>query len=186
MIGVRNRKNQITIFDPMNKNKNNESEILDEEKCPTPKNNIETNNFSDFINISAFLLFLTVFLIFSKMTFFKKNKEIAEINVQANPHSIDRTQKNIEFEKSNEKNIVIEKKKENKAVLKSNIIIDKENILGYGANGTIVYNGLFQNREMAIKRIIAHQAEFAKQEMEIMMKLDHPNIIKFFYYEEQK
>ena len=72
------------------------------------------------------------------------------------------------------------------AGIKSNIQIDKDGIIGYGDNGTIVYSGLFQNRETAIKRIIAQKAELANQEMEILLKLDHPNIIKFYYYEEQK
>ena len=69
---------------------------------------------------------------------------------------------------------------------KSLLNFDKNNVLGYGANGTVVYNGFFQEREVAIKRILKLHSSLGKIEIDILIKLDHPNIIKFFYYEEKE
>jgi len=186
MIEIRNKKNKLLPFINFNKEDN------ENEKSET---NPEDDEENQQIKLSYFMFYIS--LLVCTMAFllvlfwnFTNKKKSNEMNIQVNPHSIDKT---IVLNKKEEKlkeftqEIIetkqnITKKNENK----SNIVIDKENILGFGANGTIVYNGLFQNREMAIKRIIAQNADLAIQEMEILMKLDHPNIIKFYYFEEKK
>lgn len=179
MINIRNKKHQvIPLYEAPKNQTSNENDFYEKNPDNGPSNHNPIIFLILFILSLASLLFIA-----NKIINSKKNKELLEMNVQANAHSIDKSQKDMTQTNEN-KNIT--KKKENKPQLKSFISIEKDNILGYGANGTVVYSGLFQNREMAIKRIIAQQADLAKQEMEILMKLDHPNIVKFYYYEEQK
>jgi serine/threonine-protein kinase/endoribonuclease IRE1 len=60
------------------------------------------------------------------------------------------------------------------------IEIDTENILGYGSCGTVVFNGKYQNRRVAVKRIMNHFYEIAKTEINILIHSDeHPSIIRF-------
>lgn len=187
MIDIRNKKNKIVPWinpDPKTMSENEETTKTQK----IPENTPENNYFGIYISIVTISSFIAIFSFF----LVRKTKKNVEMNIQATAHSIDKNLGNLEMQKkesTKEKIVEVKeknKKNDGKENLKSNIVIDKENILGYGANGTIVYNGLFQNREMAIKRIVAHNAELAKQEMDILMKLDHPNIIKFYYYEEQK
>ena len=173
--------------------KNNYPKSLsDTEETQKNQRNIENTSENNYFEIYISILTISSFIAIFSFFLFRKTKKNVEINIQATAHSIDKNMGNLDIQKkesTKEKITEIKeknKKNDGKENFKSNIVIDKENILGYGANGTIVYNGLFQNREMAIKRIVAHNAELAKQEMDILMKLDHSNIIKFYYYEEQK
>ena len=187
MIDVRNKKNKlIPFYSPHNPNKTEE----DSEKNTNNDKNNQIISSTNIQNLSWIIILLLILSLLWSILFFRKQKKIMEMNIQVNAHSIDKINKIETFTKDDiniqEKFEIIEKKNEIRETFKSNIVIDKENVLGHGANGTIVYNGLFQNREMAIKRIISHNSELAKQEMDILMKLDHANIIKFYYYEEQK
>lgn len=179
MIDIRN-KQKILPFIPKNIS-NNVTYCTNEEY---------NQNFN--ISTLQITIFLTIILIFSSILiyyifFLRKRAKSIDIDIQVNQKSIekhDNPNKNVEKIKASPKKTDF--LKEPSLFFKSNINIDKNSILGFGANGTIVYLGLFQNREVAIKRIIAHKADLANQEMEILLKLDHPNIIKFYYYEDQK
>jgi len=61
--------------------------------------------------------------------------------------------------------------------------MQEDEILGHGANGTVVFNGYFQNRNVAIKRILSIYLHLAQAEINILLKLDHQNIIKYYYFE---
>lgn len=187
MISIRNKKHQmIPLYEAPKNQTINENEFNENNHPDDGPPNNNPNTIYPIFYILLILSLASFIFIVTRVIYSKKHKKLLEMNVQANAHSIDKFQKGMTQIDENNENKNIIKKKENKPQLKSVIAIEKDNILGYGANGTVVYSGLFQNREMAIKRIIAQQADLAKQEMEILMKLDHPNIVKFYYYEEQK
>lgn len=64
--------------------------------------------------------------------------------------------------------------------------VNQKEILGMGANGTVVFNGFFQHRNVAIKRVLSDYYHLVDAEIKILLKVDHPNIIKYFYVEETK
>lgn len=54
-------------------------------------------------------------------------------------------------------------------------------IIGRGCAGTCVYKGLFENRQqVAVKRIIADCFQLANREIELLRKLQHPHLIRYF------
>ncbi|KAG7266764.1 hypothetical protein CRUP_007447 [Coryphaenoides rupestris] len=53
------------------------------------------------------------------------------------------------------------------------------NILGHGAEGTIVYKGQFDNRQVAVKRILPECFSFADREVQLLRESDeHPNYVE--------
>jgi len=70
----------------------------------------------------------------------------------------------------------------NKSLLK----IDKNKVLAFGSQGTVLYNGVFQDQEVAVKRIVKSEWPIANHEIEILINLSHPNIIKYYFFEEKK
>lgn len=83
-----------------------------------------------------------------------------------------------------------------KKILKSNKIdksmsdikvdINESEILGYGSAGTVVYGGTFQSRQVAVKRVLKSHNVLASKEIEILLKVDHPCILKYLFYQEDK
>lgn len=56
-----------------------------------------------------------------------------------------------------------------------------QEVLGSGSHGTAVYKGIFQSREVAIKRLVRTCYDVASQEVEILQESDdHPNVIRYF------
>ncbi|KAI1903776.1 hypothetical protein AGOR_G00030700 [Albula goreensis] len=54
-------------------------------------------------------------------------------------------------------------------------------ILGRGASGTLVYEGTFQKRKVAVKRMLRDYSKFALTEAELLLRLDdHPHVIRYF------
>ncbi|KAI8930338.1 kinase-like domain-containing protein [Entophlyctis helioformis] len=60
-----------------------------------------------------------------------------------------------------------------------------DTILGYGSHGTVVYKGLFENREVAIKRLLVDFYEVADHEVRLLQESDHhPNVVRYYYKEQ--
>ncbi|KAI8920699.1 kinase-like domain-containing protein [Entophlyctis helioformis] len=60
-----------------------------------------------------------------------------------------------------------------------------DQVLGYGSHGTVVFKGQFENRPVAIKRMLADFYETAEHEARILQESDHhPNVIRYFVKEE--
>jgi len=56
--------------------------------------------------------------------------------------------------------------------------------LGLGSHGTVVYEGSFQGRAVAVKCLVREHVTFAEREVSLLMDADdHPNVIRYFYHE---
>lgn len=63
--------------------------------------------------------------------------------------------------------------------LKSLTVSDK--ILGYGSSGTVVLQGNFQGRPVAVKRMLLDFCDLASQEIKLLTESDdHPNVIRYY------
>jgi len=59
-------------------------------------------------------------------------------------------------------------------------------VLGLGSHGTIVFQGEFQGKSVAVKRFLKCYLEMARMEIDLLMATEHPNIIRYYLYEEDK
>ncbi|KAJ8399645.1 hypothetical protein AAFF_G00407500 [Aldrovandia affinis] len=76
---------------------------------------------------------------------------------------------------------------ESKIVRVGNISFCPKNVLGHGAEGTIVYRGQFDNRAVAVKRILPECFSFADREVQLLRESDeHPNVIRYFCTEKDR
>ncbi|XP_067128711.1 serine/threonine-protein kinase/endoribonuclease IRE1 [Centruroides vittatus] len=67
------------------------------------------------------------------------------------------------------------------------ITFDPNSILGHGCEGTIVYRGKFDNRDVAVKRILPEYFSFADREVDLLRESDkHPHVIRYFCTEQDK
>uniref|UniRef100_A0A4W5R8Z4 Serine/threonine-protein kinase/endoribonuclease IRE1 n=1 Tax=Hucho hucho TaxID=62062 RepID=A0A4W5R8Z4_9TELE len=79
-----------------------------------------------------------------------------------------------------------EKKPKNKLIV-GKITFRPKNVLGHGAEGTIVYKGQFDNRSVAVKRILPECFSFADREVDLLRESDeHPNVIRYFCTERDR
>uniref|UniRef100_A0A8C8DRR4 Serine/threonine-protein kinase/endoribonuclease IRE1 n=1 Tax=Oryzias sinensis TaxID=183150 RepID=A0A8C8DRR4_9TELE len=68
-----------------------------------------------------------------------------------------------------------------------NITFHPKQVLGHGAEGTIVYKGQFDNRPVAVKRILPECFSFADREVQLLRESDeHPNVIRYFCTERDR
>mgnify|MGYP001032617077 FL=1 len=65
------------------------------------------------------------------------------------------------------------------------LTVDLDSVLGQGSQGTTVFEGTFQQRPVAVKRMLKNYIQEAKQEIQILLKADgHPNVVNFYAWEE--
>ncbi len=61
------------------------------------------------------------------------------------------------------------------------ISFDSTSVLGKGCEGTFVYKGKFESRDVAVKRILPECFQFADREVALLKESDqHPNVIRYF------
>lgn len=64
--------------------------------------------------------------------------------------------------------------------IEKNLVIS-DKILGYGSHGTVVYEGTFENRPVAVKRMLLDFYDIANHEVGLLQESDdHPNVIRYF------
>ncbi|KAF9224806.1 kinase-like protein [Gyrodon lividus] len=63
-------------------------------------------------------------------------------------------------------------------------LIVSDTILGFGSHGTVVFQGSFQGRAVAIKRLLQDFVTLASREVSVLQESDdHPNVIRYYYQE---
>lgn len=66
-----------------------------------------------------------------------------------------------------------------------NISFDPAAVLGKGCEGTFVYRGRFDNRPVAVKRVLAACFSIADREVELLRESDeHQNVVRYFCMEQ--
>ncbi|KAI8969235.1 hypothetical protein BDF20DRAFT_152288 [Mycotypha africana] len=74
---------------------------------------------------------------------------------------------------------------ENFKQAKSRVLEITDTVLGYGSHGTVVYKGVFDGRNVAVKRLLLDFYDVALQEVKLLQESDdHPNVVRYFYKEE--
>ncbi|GCB80293.1 hypothetical protein scyTo_0016150 [Scyliorhinus torazame] len=67
------------------------------------------------------------------------------------------------------------------------ILFNPKDVLGHGAEGTIVFKGKFDDRYIAVKRILPECFSFADREVQLLRESDeHPNVIRYFCTEKDR
>jgi len=62
-----------------------------------------------------------------------------------------------------------------------NLIIHTKKVLGTGSGGTFVFEGEFEGRRVAVKRMLPQHFELAAKEVTLLEQSeDHPNVIRYF------
>ena len=65
------------------------------------------------------------------------------------------------------------------------LTVNTETVLGYGGHGTMVYQGKFHGRDVAVKRMLREFYEIASHEVNLLSESDdHPNVIRYYDKEE--
>lgn len=60
-------------------------------------------------------------------------------------------------------------------------------ILGKGCEGTFVYKGQYDNRDVAVKRLLPECFIVADREVQLLRESDaHPNVIRYFCTEQDR
>ncbi|XP_028827928.1 serine/threonine-protein kinase/endoribonuclease IRE1 isoform X2 [Denticeps clupeoides] len=60
-------------------------------------------------------------------------------------------------------------------------------VLGHGTEGTFVFQGRFDGRSVAVKRILPECIEFAEREVQLLRESDeHPNVIRYYCTERDR
>lgn len=68
----------------------------------------------------------------------------------------------------------------------SNSLSITEHILGFGSHGTIVFKGFFENRPVAVKRMLLDFYDVASHEINLLQESDdHSNVIRYFCSQEK-
>jgi len=66
-----------------------------------------------------------------------------------------------------------------------NVSFHPDKVLGKGCEGTFVYQGKFDNRDVAVKRVLAACFSIADREVDLLRESDeHPNVIRYFCMEQ--
>jgi serine/threonine-protein kinase/endoribonuclease IRE1 len=61
------------------------------------------------------------------------------------------------------------------------LVVDTEKNIGTGSNGTVVFEGTFDGRKVAVKRMLMQFFDIASQETKLLRESDdHPNVIRYF------
>ncbi|KAK9464711.1 hypothetical protein V1512DRAFT_230236 [Lipomyces arxii] len=70
---------------------------------------------------------------------------------------------------------------------KINALEVSDAILGYGSHGTVVYKGMFEKREVAVKRMLLDFYDVASHEVSLLLESDdHPNVVRYFCKQESQ
>ena len=61
------------------------------------------------------------------------------------------------------------------------LVVNTDKLIGTGSNGTMVFEGNFDGREVAVKRMLIQFFDIASQETKLLRESDdHPNVIRYY------
>ena len=67
----------------------------------------------------------------------------------------------------------------------NNLVVNTEKLIGTGSNGTMVFEGSFDGRAVAVKRMLIQFFDIASRETKLLRESDdHPNVIRYFAQEQ--
>ncbi|KAG8965354.1 bifunctional endoribonuclease/protein kinase ire1 [Tulasnella sp. 419] len=70
------------------------------------------------------------------------------------------------------------------AEVSASSLIVSDQVLGFGSHGTMVYQGTFQGRAVAVKRLLQDFVTLAAREVALLQESDdHPNVIRYYFKE---
>eukprot|EP00792_Barthelona_sp_PAP020_P009745 TRINITY_DN3319_c3_g4_i3.p1 TRINITY_DN3319_c3_g4~~TRINITY_DN3319_c3_g4_i3.p1 ORF type:complete len:610 (+),score=127.81 TRINITY_DN3319_c3_g4_i3:59-1888(+) len=64
------------------------------------------------------------------------------------------------------------------------LVVDESKILGKGSHGTVVFEGKFGSRSVAVKRLLKEYYNLAEQEIDLLIRSDHHSNIVSYYTKE--
>lgn len=63
----------------------------------------------------------------------------------------------------------------------NSLVINTDRVIGQGSCGTSVFEGSFEGRDVAVKRMLSQYYELASQEVSFLQQSDdHPNVVRYF------
>ncbi|KAJ3221695.1 bifunctional endoribonuclease/protein kinase ire1 [Clydaea vesicula] len=212
-IGYRvNEIEDTLIDDTSNENKKKDQKKKKEKKIKKEPGFFSTffNNFSFLTNLSAVFIILAFFWKQKKVdaTSNFPDSQTSDLNITNISNADESVENNnstmltsdvalLDLNLSSEKPLPSPPVEETEEVsIKSNTIYSAEaeeklnslevtdKVLGYGSHGTIVYQGNFEGRKVAIKRLLLDFYDIAHNEVKLLQDSDHhPNVIRYFYKE---
>lgn len=81
----------------------------------------------------------------------------------------------------NNADIILENGVRQSSGLQASPLTVTEEPLGYGSQGTVVFKGIFEGREVAVKRMSLYFYDLASQEVTVLQESDdHPNVVRYY------
>ncbi len=140
-------------------------------------NSRKTNSFFQrFVNIMSSWIAPLVALIFV-VSFEIGRRERLKVEAKTDSSTLDSTENN---------GVATEewKTSQNNPKIDGGVIQLSDEILGYGGHGTIVYKGVLDKRQVAVKRMLNMYHASADREISLLIESDgHPNVVRYFLKE---
>uniref|UniRef100_A0A0K0E8C3 non-specific serine/threonine protein kinase n=1 Tax=Strongyloides stercoralis TaxID=6248 RepID=A0A0K0E8C3_STRER len=155
-------------------------------------NNIFVKNAYFFI--IAILLVIFLVIIFSIISLFKmikrfnKNEDSLSINFTENSKSSNTNEsKNFSFFSTSGELKVDENLTGDEYLSIGKLQYNPQIILGRGCDGTVVYKGIFEGRNVAVKRVLSELVKITTREINMLRESDsHGNVIRYFCSESDR
>ncbi|KAI9469862.1 MAG: hypothetical protein EXX96DRAFT_587700 [Benjaminiella poitrasii] len=111
----------------------------------------------------------------------EKQQQGDTVDEKENLPKVENTSKKVMVVKKTSTGLDLENFKQSK----SQVLEISDNVLGYGSHGTVVYKGVFDGRQVAVKRLLLDFYDVALKEVKLLQESDdHPNVVRYFYKEE--
>ncbi|CEF65035.1 Serine/threonine-protein kinase/endoribonuclease IRE1 [Strongyloides ratti] len=157
-------------------------------------NNIFIKKAYIFIPIIVLtILFIIIFMVLSVFKIMKKSNE-TEISYSINST---KNSNNSDFNTNELENISLLPTSDELEIYENSIVdgylsigklkYNPQIILGRGGDGTVVYKGIFEKRDVAVKRVLSELIKITTREIDMLRESDsHNNVIRYFCSESDR